>query len=174
MKSYLKVQLCPNSQDPHCLIKNVLLPSSIPFSSSKSWAPLSPVAGTAEQTSPGIHLATPLPAASSPHHLCSRRIYRLLRPMKKMKSPEITNTHLGGIKKSLPDVYIRFAWRASNQIKNILFSCLVFFVFRCYRVEPRKRCPTFTGTTCIRMAKLVRWLHRHTEKFTFPPERTQP
>lgn len=39
--------------------------------------------------------------------------------------------------------------------------------------EWRKR-HTLMGTTCIRMAKLVRWLHRHTEYVMFPPERTQP
>lgn len=33
---------------------------------------------------------------------------------------------------------------------------------------------TCKGTTCIRMAKLVRWLHRHTEYVMFPSERTQP
>lgn len=33
---------------------------------------------------------------------------------------------------------------------------------------------TFKGTTCMRMAKLVRWLHKHTEYVMFPSERTQP
>lgn len=45
------------------------------------------------------------------------------------------------------------------------------------RAENRKqktKYHTFKGTTCISMAKLVRWLHKQTEYVMFPSERTQP
>lgn len=42
------------------------------------------------------------------------------------------------------------------------------------RLKEKPSFHTSKGTTCISMAKLVRWLHKHTEYVMFPPERTQP
>lgn len=60
-----------------------------------------------------------------------------------------------------------------NQLSALLSCCYGNYYYE--ETENKKaKFDTSKGTTCISMAKLVRWLHKHTEYVMFPSERTQP